>query len=66
MTKKGTVAVDGETVTISKREYDDLQRAFLKFNALQAGGVDDWDWYGEAMQEYMKEAVAAGLEEADD
>ena len=43
-----------ETITISKAEYDRLCRAELKLECLEAGGVDNWDWYGEAMQEYRK------------
>lgn len=38
-----------ETVTISKSEYKDLKQSERILDALYAGGVDNWDWYGEAL-----------------
>lgn len=37
-------------VTISRDEYDRLQRAERKLSALEAGGVDNWDGYDWAME----------------
>ncbi len=39
-----------ETITISKKEYDELVNAFYKLNALENAGVDNWEWYDEAMK----------------
>lgn len=39
-----------ETVTLSKREYDDLCQRSEELAALEALGVDNWDGYEEAMQ----------------
>lgn len=45
-----------ETVTIPKAEYESLQRRSRKLAALEAGGVDNWEWYGESLSEfYAKE-----------
>lgn len=39
-----------ETITISRKEYEELQQAFRKLNALERAGVDNWEWYGDAME----------------
>lgn len=40
------------TITIDKAEYDELLRRSRKLAALENGGVDNWEWYGESMQAY--------------
>ena len=35
--------------TISKERYDELLAAEIKLNLLEAGGVDNWEWYGESL-----------------
>lgn len=42
-------------VKISKREYNDLLKAQRKLQALEDGGVDNWEWYSEALSELRKE-----------
>jgi hypothetical protein len=37
-----------ETVTITKKEYDRLLADSRFLECLEAGGVDNWDWYSEA------------------
>lgn len=39
-------------VTISKKEYDELIDAKMKLDALEAEGVDNWEWYDAALDEY--------------
>ena len=41
-----------ETVTISKDEHDQLLQRSRKLRALENGGVDNWEWYDEALTEY--------------
>lgn len=41
-----------ETITIPKAEYDRLVMNEEKLRALEAGGVDNWDWYGESLSEW--------------
>lgn len=36
-------------------EYVQLKRAQAFLQALQAGGVDNWDWYSEAYRDYIKQ-----------
>lgn len=43
-----------ETITISKKRYKELLRTEKELAALEAGGVDNWEWYSEALD-------AAGL-----
>lgn len=38
-----------DTVTISKDEYFRLLVADAKMDLLEAGGVDNWEWYGESL-----------------
>lgn len=42
-------------VTISMTEYDELIRRSDILAALEAGGVDNWTWYGESLRQYFKE-----------
>lgn len=44
-----------DTITISKKEYNDLTRAQRKLNALEAGGVDNWEWYGDSLESFWEE-----------
>ena len=37
-----------DTVTISRKEYDQLQKDAGMLNALEACGVDNWEGYSEA------------------
>ena len=40
---------------ITEEEYQDLQDSELKLSCLEMGGVDNWNWYGEAMSKYWEE-----------
>lgn len=42
-------------VTISREEYDRLCDRDAKLSALEAGGVDNWEWYSESLREYWAE-----------
>ena len=42
---------DKETVTISKTKYDRLIDSERMLRALEAGGVDDWEWYHESLKQ---------------
>ncbi len=41
--------------TINKERLEDLLRTERKIKALEAGGVDNWDWYSESLQEFNKQ-----------
>jgi hypothetical protein len=44
--------MDNETVTISKKEYEDLLDSQLWLDCLESAGVDNWGGYDEAIKEY--------------
>jgi hypothetical protein len=43
-----------ETVTISKAEYDELLDDSYRLAALYGAGVDNWDFYDDAMESYRE------------
>ena len=42
-----------EKVEIDKEEYLELLLAEAKLQALEDAGVDTWDWYDEALQDFF-------------
>lgn len=40
-----------DTVTITRKEYDTLKHDARVLAALEAGGVDNWDWYSESLRD---------------
>ena len=42
-------------MNISEKRLKELERTEAKMNALEAGGVDSWEWYGESLKEYRAE-----------
>jgi len=43
-----------KTVTMPREMYESLYRASVKLRCLENGGVDNWKFYGEAMQPFYK------------
>lgn len=41
-----------DTVTLSRKEYENLIADSVTLECLNAGGVDNWEWYGESMTDY--------------
>lgn len=41
-----------ETITISKKRYYELLEAEDRLECLEAGGVDNWDWYSDSLRDY--------------
>lgn len=44
-----------EMITITKKEYEEMKRELRKLYALEAGGVDNWQWYDASLEDYRKE-----------
>lgn len=44
-----------DTIAIPRTEYAELVAAQRKLNALEEAGVDNWEWYGEAMKTLVEE-----------
>lgn len=43
-----------EMVTITREEYEKLIDDSEKLSYLEAGGVNDWEWYDESLKEYWE------------
>lgn len=48
---------------ISKETLLNLLAARLELNQLEWSGVDNWSWYGEGYQEFMKEEASDYISE---
>ena len=46
-----------EAIIIPKNEFADLLRDSDKLNRLEHGGVDNWDWYGESLNDQSYEEI---------
>lgn len=44
-----------KSVTISKSEIERLRMIESKMAALEKGGVDNWEWYGESLASWREE-----------
>ena len=42
-------------IAISVEEYQELLASSMKLCALEGGGVDNWEWYGESLHDFKKE-----------
>lgn len=43
-----------EKISIGISEYEKLKRDSAMFHALQAGGVDNWEWYSESLSDFIE------------
>ena len=41
-------------IKITKERLAQLERKEQTLQALQIGGVDNWEWYGESMKQYFE------------
>lgn len=41
---------------VSESELKELLRGYLTSIALEHGGVDNWDWYGESINDYIEDS----------
>ena len=48
-------------VLISEEELKELFVTQIKYNALVQGGVDNWDWYSESIQNFAEDLNKEGL-----
>jgi len=46
-----------QEVTISKKEYLRLRIAQMTLQRLEAGGVDNWEWYGDSLNPDGEESL---------
>ena len=55
----------GKYVEVTLGQYLRLRVCEKKLRLLEAGGVDNWEWYGEAMEGFDEEAYRAELVSGD-
>lgn len=53
------------TITISKEEYLKLIKRDFWLSCLEAGGVDNWSWYGENSKDYYHDCLEWNKEHPD-
>lgn len=49
------------SVTMTAAEHAKIQRELEKLHALEAGGVDNWEWYDESLKGWRKENAHAEM-----
>lgn len=49
-----SVRIQGSEKIISKEEYEELVGRDRTLAALEAGGVDNWEWYDESLRQYYE------------
>ena len=48
---------------ISERDFRKILEAEVRYIALKNGGVDNWEWYGESIQNYLDSYRANSIDE---
>lgn len=56
----------GTYVLMPKEKALSLLENNAKFIALEAGGVDNWEWYGDSLQNYLERSFSEGDCKAND
>lgn len=46
-----------EYIAISAEDYKALLTDSMRLRALECGGVDDWNWYGESISDFKEELL---------
>lgn len=49
---------------IPENLFKELLDSYITLMALEKGGVDNWEWYGESVKDYYKELEVKNMEEA--
>ena len=40
-------------IILTETEFKNIYRGYLKYLALQSGGVDNWGWYSESLKDFL-------------
>lgn len=49
---------------VPEKLFEELLDSYITLIALETGGVDNWEWYGESVKDYYKELEVKNMEEA--
>lgn len=47
-----------KNVILTETEFKAIYRGYLKYLALQSGGVDNWEWYGESLGYFLRDCYS--------
>lgn len=50
-------------ILISEEELREFIESYMRLCALENGGVDNWNWYGESLRDFLKENEAEDFSE---
>lgn len=42
-------------IVLTETEFKNIYRGYLKYLALQGGGVDNWEWYSESLGDFLRD-----------
>jgi hypothetical protein len=48
---------------VKKEKLIKLIAAYYKLQALEAGGVDNWSWYSDSLNDFLREVMPNNLDE---
>ena len=40
-----------KNIILTETGFKNIYRGYLKYIALQSGGVDNWEWYGDSLRD---------------
>ena len=44
-----------KNIILTETEFKNIYRGYLKYLALQSGGVDNWEWYGDSICNFLRD-----------
>lgn len=44
-----------KNIILTETEFKNIYRGYLKYIALQSGGVDNWEWYSESLNYFLED-----------
>lgn len=44
-----------KNIILTETEFKNIYRGYLEYLALQRGGVDNWGWYGESLNDFLRD-----------
>ena len=45
---------EGLDITVPREELEEMHKSCMLMDALNGGGVDNWEWYSESISNYLK------------
>jgi len=54
-----------DLVVLTKEDHAALVRQSAMLRALEAGGVDNWEWYSESLKDYYRKYYPEDYEDED-